>query len=138
MKNTAGDRPEPIEIKLFSEDTRALDAKADEVEAAIKKVQGIVDTKNGVVVSGPAVTFRVDPRRAAQFGVTATDVANTVTTAMSGEAASSILQQGRLINVRVIFPAEVRASLDALRALQVRSSTGSLRCRACPSCCRSG
>src|SRR3989440_2136515 len=45
---------------------------------------------------------------------------------MSGEAASSILQQGRLINVRVIFPAEVRASLDALRALQVRSSTGAL------------
>ncbi|PYS96420.1 MAG: acriflavin resistance protein [Acidobacteria bacterium] len=118
--------PEPIEIKLFSEDTRALDAKADEVEAAIKKVPGIVDTKNGVVVSGPAVTFRVDPRRAAQFGVTATDVANTVTTAMSGEASSSILQQGRLINVRVIFPAEVRASLDALRALQVRSSTGAL------------
>src|SRR2546423_1445143 len=81
--------PEPIEIKLFSEDTRALDAKADEVEAAIKKVQGVVDTKNGVVVSGPAVTFRVDPRRAAQFGVTAPAVANTVTTAMSGEAPSS-------------------------------------------------
>src|SRR5204863_8573062 len=95
-------------------------------EAAIKKVQGVVDTKNGVVVSGPAVTFRVDPQRAAQFGVTATDVANTVTTPMSGEASSSILQQGRLINVRVIFPPEVRASLDALRAVQVRSSTGAL------------
>jgi len=118
--------PEPIEIKLFSEDTRALDAKADEVEAAIKKVPGIVDTKNGVIVSGPAVTFKIDPLRAAQLGVTANDVAATVTTAMSGDTSSSILQQGRLINVRVIFPAELRTSLDALRALQVRSSTGSL------------
>jgi multidrug efflux pump subunit AcrB len=118
--------PEPIEIKLFSEDTRALDAKADEVETAIKKIPGIVDTFNGVVVSGPAVTFKVEPQRAAQFGVTAADIANTVTTAMSGDASSSILQQGRLINVRVIFPPRVRASLDALRALQVRSATGTL------------
>jgi multidrug efflux pump subunit AcrB len=118
--------PEPIEIKLFSEDTRALDSKADEVETAIKKLPGIVDTFNGVVVSGPAITFKVDPQRSAQLGVTPADIAATVTTAMSGDTSSSILQQGRLINVRVIFPPEVRASLDALRALQVRSATGAL------------
>ncbi|HEY0544482.1 MAG TPA: efflux RND transporter permease subunit [Pyrinomonadaceae bacterium] len=118
--------PSPIEIKIFSEDTKALDAKAEEVEASIKKVQGIVDTNPGVVVSGPALTFKVDPERAARFGVTASDVASAVTTAMSGDASSSILQQGRLITVRVIFPAAVRTSLDALRSLQVRSSTGAL------------
>lgn len=118
--------PEPIEIKLFSEDANALHQKADEVETAIKKVQGVVDTKNGVIVSGPAITFNIDPQRASRFGVTATDIANTVTTAMSGDAASSILQQGRLIAVRVIFPPEVRTSLDKVRALQVRSSSGVL------------
>jgi CzcA family heavy metal efflux pump len=118
--------PKPIEIKLFSTDESALDAKADEVEEAITKVQGVKDTLNGVVVSGPAVTFKIDPLRAAQLGVTANDVAATVTTAMSGDTSSSILQQGRLINVRVIFPQQLRTSLDALRALQVRSSTGTL------------
>jgi multidrug efflux pump subunit AcrB len=118
--------PEPIEIKLFSEDSAALHTKADEVEASIKKVQGVVDTKNGVIVSGPAVTFNIDPQRASRFGVTATDVANTITTAMSGDAASSILQRGRLIAVRVIFPPDVRASLDKVSALQVRSASGAL------------
>jgi multidrug efflux pump subunit AcrB len=118
--------PEPIEIKLFSEDTAALQAKADEVEASIKKIQGVVDTKNGVIVSGPAITFNIDPQRASRFGVTATDIANTITTAMSGDAASSILQQGRLITVRVIFPPDVRTSLDKVSALQVRSSSGAL------------
>jgi Cu/Ag efflux pump CusA len=118
--------PEPIEVKLFSEDARALDAKAEEVEEAIKKVQGVVDTKSGGGVSSPALTFKADPELAARFGVTAKDIADTVTTAMSGDASSSILQQGRLINVRVIFPAEVRTSLDALRALQVRSASGAL------------
>ena len=118
--------PEPIEVKLFSEDASALHAKADEVEEVIKKVHGVVDTLNGVIISGPAVTFKIDPARASQFGVTANDIATTIETAMSGEAASSILQQDRLIKVRVIFPADVRTSLDKVRSIQVRSSSGQL------------
>lgn len=118
--------PEPIEIKLFSEDAAALEAKADEVETAIKKISGVVDTFNGVVVSGPAITFAIDPQRAARFGVNATEIADAATTAMSGEASSFILQQDRLIKVRVIYPAEVRSSLEKVRGLQVRSSTGAL------------
>src|SRR6266513_3048788 len=118
--------PEPIEIKLFSEDENALHQKADEVEAAIQKIAGIVDTKSGVIVSGPALIFNIDPQRASRFGVTTTDVANTITTAMSGDAASAILQQDRLITVRVVFSPEVRTSLERVRALQVRSSSGTL------------
>ena len=118
--------PEPIEVKLFSEDATALQSAADEVETAIKKVYGVRDTLNGVVISGPAVTFRIDPLRASQLGVTANEVASTITTAMSGDAGSSILQQDRLIKVRVIFPANVRTSLDHVKALQVRSSSGQL------------
>jgi CzcA family heavy metal efflux pump len=118
--------PEPIEVKLFSEDANALYTAADQVETAIKKVQGVVDTRNGVVISGPAVTFNIDPLRASQFGVNANDIAGTITTAMTGEAVSSILQQDRLIKVRVLFPSNVRTSLDGVKAIQVRSSSGQL------------
>ncbi|HKR02403.1 MAG TPA: efflux RND transporter permease subunit [Pyrinomonadaceae bacterium] len=113
--------PSPIEIRLFSEDAKALEQNATAVEESIKKVPGVVDTFNGIVVSGPAITFKIDPQRAARFGVTATDVANTVTTAMTGDAASSILQQGRLITVRVVLPASARQSLDTLRGLLINS-----------------
>jgi CzcA family heavy metal efflux pump len=116
--------PEPIEIKLFSEDAKALQAKAEVVEGLIQKVHGVVDTFSGVVISGPAFTFKIDPLKAAQFGVTASDVAETATTAMSGEAASTILQQDRLITVRVIFSSDVRTSLDKVRALQMQSANG--------------
>jgi multidrug efflux pump subunit AcrB len=113
--------PQPVEIKLFSEDAAALQQKAAEVETIIKEIPGIVDSFNGVTVSGPAITFKVDPQRAAQLGVNATDVANTVTTAMTGDATSVIIQQDRKIGVRVVFPKESRASLDSLRALPIRS-----------------
>jgi len=115
--------PAPIEIRLFSEDTAALDQEAALVEASIQKVPGVVDTFNGVVVSGPAITFKINPQLAARFGVSATDIANTVTTAMTGDAASSILQQGRLITVRVLLPPAARQSLDTLKGLLVRSAT---------------
>ena len=115
--------PAPVEIRLFSEDAAALHATASRVEKSIQKVPGVVDTFNGVVVSGPAITFRVDPERAARLGVSATDVANAVTTAMSGDAASSILQQGRLITVRVVLPPSESRSLQKLQGLQVRSAT---------------
>lgn len=118
--------PEPIEIKLFSEDADALHQKAEEVEETIKKLSYVVDTKSGVVVSGPAVIFNIDPQLAARFGVSATDIADTVTTAMTGDASSTILQQDRLISVRVILPPEARNSLEQLRALQVRSTSGTL------------
>jgi len=121
--------PQPIEIKLFSEDTTALRQKAIEIGEVLddmhkKDKLGIVDVNNGVelTVSGPAITFRVDPQRAAQLGVTATDIAGTVATALTGDASSSILQQGRLITVRVVLPPSVKTSLDTLKALQIRSA----------------
>ncbi len=113
--------PEPIEIKLFSEDTAALYQKAEEIHGVIEKMPGIVDAFNGVVVSGPAITFKVDPLRASQLGVTPSDIAKTLETAMTGDANSVILEQGRVINVRVLLPPEAKASLEALKGLQIRS-----------------
>jgi len=116
--------PEPIDIKIFSDDKTALHAKAEEIEGVIKDIDGVVDTNPGIVVSGPAITFKVDPQLAAKFGVNASDIASAVETAMTGSVVSSILQQGRQIAVRVTFPDEAHGSLDALKSLQLRSSTG--------------
>ncbi len=116
--------PAPVEIKVFSTDKNALHAKAAEIEESIKKVNGVVDTNSGVVVSGPAITFKINLQSAARFGVNATDVADAVTTAMTGNAASAILQQGRLINVRVGLPPDAKQSLDTLKGLQIRSASG--------------
>ena len=116
--------PAPVEIKVFSNDKNALHAKAAEIEESIKNVSGVVDTNSGVFVSSPAITFKINQQNAARFGVNASDVADAVTIAMTGEAASAILQQGRLINVRVGLPPDAKKSLDALKDLQIRSASG--------------
>ncbi|CAN5362638.1 efflux RND transporter permease subunit [soil metagenome] len=116
--------PQPIEIKLFSDDKKAIEAKAVEVEEAIKKIDGVVDTFSGVVVSGPAITFRIDPQLAAKFGVNATDIAAAVEAAMNGTKVSNILERGRQVAVRVVFQKDSRSSLDTLSTLQIRSASG--------------
>ena len=57
--------PEPIQIKLFSQDPKLLEAWAPKVADAIQKINGVVDILNGIdnTISGPAVTFQVDPER---------------------------------------------------------------------------
>ena len=118
--------PEPVEIKLFSEDKAALQTKAEEIEKSIQKVPGVVDTNPGIIVSGPAVTFKIDQQSAAKFGVSANDVANAVEAAITGTMASTILQRGKPVAVRIVFPKEASNSLDTLRGLQIRSAGGAL------------
>jgi multidrug efflux pump subunit AcrB len=113
--------PSPIEIKLFSEDRPALERTAKLVAASIGKVKGVVEVFNGIVVSGPAVTFRVDPQRAAMFGVTAADITATIEAALGGSAASTILERNQAITVRVVMPGDDRGSLDRLRSLRLHS-----------------
>ena len=116
--------PAPIEIKIFSDDENALHQKAEEIEVSIKKVSGVVDTNSGVIVSGASLTFKVDPQKAARFGVTTTDIANSVNTAITGDAASTILEHGKLVAVRVLLPDSAKESLDTLSGLILRSPTG--------------
>jgi CzcA family heavy metal efflux pump len=114
--------PSPIEIRLYSEDTAAVQRTAKEVAASIGKVKGVVEVFNGIVISGPAVVFRVDPQRAAIFGVTTADVTATISAALGGAQASTILERGRALNVRVVLPEQYRNSLDQLRGLRIHST----------------
>ena len=113
--------PSPVEIRLYSEDTNALHRTARQIAESIGKVKGVVEIFNGIVISGPAVTFRIDPQRAAMFGVTATDITTTIEAALGGTASSTIIERNRALNVRVLLPASYRTSLDRLRSLRLHS-----------------
>jgi multidrug efflux pump subunit AcrB len=112
--------PQPVEIRIFSEDAAALRRIAQQVADVIGKVDGVVDVFNGIVISGPAVTFRVDPQRAALFGLTANDINEALTVALSGDLVSNVIEHGRSVGVRVWLAGPPR-QLDDLRALPLHS-----------------
>ncbi|HYA25054.1 MAG TPA: efflux RND transporter permease subunit [Terriglobales bacterium] len=119
--------PEPIQIKLFSQNPAMLEEWAPKVADAIHKVPGVVDVLNGIdnTISGPAVTFQVDPSVAARAGFTPEEVATDASAIVEGEpAATPVVVNDRAYTVRVRFPAGNRVSLDAIKNTLLSSSTG--------------
>src|SRR6478672_6785997 len=69
--------PEPVQIKLFSNDPTILKEWGPRVGEAIGKVPGVVDVLNGIdnTISGPAIVYQVNPAIAARAGFTPEEVA---------------------------------------------------------------
>jgi CzcA family heavy metal efflux pump len=118
--------PRPIEVKLFSTDTAFLKKKAPEIEERLSKIRGVVDTFNGLIYTGPAVSFRVRYIDAQRFGLSAEDITKAVDTAMIGETASSVLEGDRVVEIRVKADPSRINRLAGLRDLPLRAPDGSL------------
>jgi multidrug efflux pump subunit AcrB len=119
--------PEPIQIKLFSNDSALLNQLGPKVEDAIKKIPGVVDTQNGVdnTISGPATSFQVDPVLTARLGFTPNEVAEDATAILDGlPAAQPMIVNGRPYTIRIRLPEETRSSLDAMENTVFNSSSG--------------
>ena len=119
--------PEPIAIRLFSQDPDLLRAWAPRVGDAIKKIPGVVDVLNGIdnTISGPAVMFQVDPIVAARSGFTPEEVQLNASAILQGApAATPVVVNDRAYTIRVRFPESSRDSLDAMRQTLLTSSTG--------------
>jgi multidrug efflux pump subunit AcrB len=119
--------PEPIQIKLFSQDPAALEEWAPKVAEAVSKNKGIVDVLNGIdnTISGPAVMFQVDPSVAARAGFTPEEVATDAAAILEGEPSPiPVVNRDRAYTLRVRFPAGNRATLEAMRDTLLVSSTG--------------
>lgn len=124
--------PEPIVIKLFSQDPKLLGVTAPRVADAIGKVQigkvhPVVDVLDGIenTTSGPAVTYQVSPAVAARAGFTPEEVAVDAAAILEGEpAATPVILNDRVYPIRVRFPDQSRSSLDRMSNTLVASSTG--------------
>jgi multidrug efflux pump subunit AcrB len=125
--------PQPIVIKLFSPDGKLLNETAPGVADALDKIKiggkahPVVDVLNGVenTISGPAVTYQVNPAIAARAGFTPEEVAVNAAAVLEGEpAATPVILNDRSYTVRVRFPEQHRSSLDSMNNALLTSSTG--------------
>jgi multidrug efflux pump subunit AcrB len=119
--------PEPIQVKLFGNDTAQLQDLAPKVQAALQSIPGIVDTQNGIdnTLSGPATTFQVDPSVASRLGFTPQEIAEDATSILDGLPANDpMIVNGRPYTVRVRMDPSHRASLAAIENTIFNSASG--------------
>jgi CzcA family heavy metal efflux pump len=118
--------PQPIEVKLYSTDTDFLKTKAPQIEEELKKIKGVVDTTDGLIMTGPTLSLRVRHAEAARLGFTVDDIAAAVNTAMLGRTSSSVLEGDRLVDIRVTVEPAWLGRMAALRELPLRAPAGAV------------
>jgi multidrug efflux pump subunit AcrB len=119
--------PEPVVIKLFSQDPELLQAWAPKIGDTIKKIPGVVDVLDGIenTISGPATLFNVDASVTARAGFSPQEVELDTSAILQGEPASlPVVLNDRAYTIRVRFPEQTRASMDAIQNTLLVSSTG--------------
>ncbi|MCX7818635.1 MAG: efflux RND transporter permease subunit [Kiritimatiellae bacterium] len=118
--------PDPIEVKLFSTDTAWLMRTAPKVRRLIEEVPGVVDTSDGLRMTGPTLALRVRHDEVARHGLTVEAVAEAMNIAVLGQVASTVSEADRVVPIRVVGDPACSATAESLRDLPIRARSGRL------------
>jgi multidrug efflux pump subunit AcrB len=118
--------PQPVEIKLYSDNGKTLSALAEKVTKAMEKVPGVVDVTNGVVLAGDALDIRVDREKAALEGVDSESVTRMLTAYLSGDVTTQVRRGPKMVGIRTWVPPKNRLSHNDVLNIPLRASDGHL------------
>jgi multidrug efflux pump subunit AcrB len=116
-----------MELVLRSEDPVALNLAAQEVLRDLRNLKGIGNVNSTAALVRPEIIVRPDFARAAELGVTAASIGETVRVATAGDydlALTKMNLSERQVPIRVKLPDAVRADLDAIGRLTVPGRNG--------------
>jgi len=116
-----------MQLVLRSEDPVALSQTARQLERELRGMQGIGNVRSSASLVRPEIIVRPDFARAADLGVTASSIGETVRVATAGDYDTSLPKLNlpeRQIPIRVKLPDEVRADLSVIERLKVPGRNG--------------
>ena len=127
MEDLIGDLtavPQPLEVKLYSDDQAVLRELAPKVAAEIGKIRGVVDVKPGIVLAGDALDIHVDATKAALEGVDPAAISQAAEAALGGSIATSVQAGPKMVDVRVWLPRSARSIEHDVGRVPVRAPDG--------------
>ncbi len=127
MEDLIGDLtavPQPIEVKLYSDDGPLLERLASKVALALAKIAGVVDLNNGVIPAGDAVNIRVLRDKAALEGLSPAAVQQTLNNYLAGSVTTQLQEGPKMVNLRVWIPVNERSTMRALDQLRILAPSG--------------
>jgi multidrug efflux pump subunit AcrB len=116
-----------MQLVLRSEDPLALTGAAQAVERELRTLKGIGNVSSSASLVRPEIIVRPDFAKAADMGVTAAAIGETVRVATAGDYDTALTKMNlseRQVPIRVKLPDAVRADLAALGRLTVPGKNG--------------
>jgi Cu/Ag efflux pump CusA len=115
-----------IALKVFGDDLDTLRRLAKQIEGQMRQVPGVVDLNVERQVEIPQIKISIDRQAAAQYGLTVTEVAETLETAFNGHPVSQVIEGQRTFDLVVWFDEASRNDLNAIRATLVKTPNGAM------------
>ena len=113
-----------LAVKIYGDDLKTLDAKADEIVGVMRNVRGIQDLGVFRILGQPNLNFAVDRDQAARFGINVSDVQDAIQTAVGGNALSQVLIGEQRYDLVLRYLPQYRDTKEAIEKIRLLSPSG--------------
>src|ERR1022692_3638054 len=113
-----------LATKVFGDDLKILEDKADQIVRIMRGVRGIQDLGVFRVLGQPNLNVTVDRRQAARYQVNVADVQDAIQTAVGGNALTQVLQGEARYDLVMRYLPQYRDKKEAIQSIRLLSPTG--------------
>ncbi len=113
-----------LATKVYGDDLKTLEAKADEIVAIMRKIPGIEDLGVFRVLGQPNLNVTVDRDAAARYQINVADVQDAIQTAVGGNALTQVLQDEARYDLVLRYLPQFRDTKEAIEKIRLLSPSG--------------
>ena len=113
-----------LAVKLYGDDLRTLEHKAEEIQAQMAVVKGIADLGIFRIIGQPNLNYSVDRAAAARWGINVADIQDAIQTAVGSNALTQVQQGEARFDVTVRYEKPYRDTREAIDNVLLLAPTG--------------
>jgi len=113
-----------LATKIYGDELKVLEGKADEIVVVMRKIPGIEDLGVFRVLGQPNLNVTVDRGAAARYQINVADVQDAIQTAVGGNALTQVLQLEERYDLVVRYLPQFRDTKEAIEKIRLLSPTG--------------
>jgi heavy metal efflux system protein len=113
-----------LATKIYGDDLRVLEEKADQIAGIMGQIRGITDLGVLRVLGQPNFNFEVDRAQDARFQINVADVQDAIQTAVGGAALTQVLQGEQRYDLVLRYLPQYRDTRDAIERIRLLAPSG--------------
>ena len=113
-----------LATKIYGEDLKTLEQKADQIVGIMRGVKGVEDLAVFRVLGQPNLNVIVDRDAAARYQINVADVQDAIQTAVGGNALTQVLQGEARYDLVMRYLPQYRDTREAIEKIRLLSPTG--------------
>ncbi|MGC1619062.1 MAG: CusA/CzcA family heavy metal efflux RND transporter [Candidatus Acidiferrum sp.] len=113
-----------LAVKIYGDELKVLEAKADQIVAIMRNIQGIEDLGVFRVLGQPNLDVQVDRAEAARHQINVADVQDAIQTAVGGTALTQVLQGEARYDLVLRYLPQYRDTKEAIQNIRLLSPSG--------------